>query len=140
LCQEAGAVLGKGHVLEDFGADRYTRGRAHPMIDPTLRNQAIVETGGDQRVRVLLLDFILGLGSHADPVGAALPAIESAVAAAHKDHRDLAVVAHVVGTDLDPQGLSRQEERLRSARVTVCASNVAAARVAAALLQGVAAS
>jgi FdrA protein len=127
LCQEAASVLGPGQDLEDFGDDQYTRGRAHPMIDPTLRNQAIVQAGRDARVGVLLLDFILGLGAHADPVGAALPAIEAAVSAAQRDDRDLTVFAHVVGTDLDPQGLVRQENGLRSAGVQVCGSNHAAA-------------
>jgi succinyl-CoA synthetase alpha subunit len=127
LCHEAASALGVGHTLEDFGDDQYTRGRAHPMIDPTLRNQAIVQAGHDSRVEVLLLDFILGLGTHPDPAGAALPAIDEAVAAARADSRDLSVVAHVVGTDLDPQGLARQEAALRSAGVRVYPSNYAAA-------------
>jgi FdrA protein len=126
LCEEAASVLGPEHPLEDFGDDHYTRGRAHPMIDPTLRNQAIVQAGRDPRVGVVLLDFILGLGAHADPVGAALPAIEDALSAS----RDLAIVAHVVGTDLDPQGLQRQEAALRNAGVRVCGSNYAAALTA----------
>ena len=45
LCEEAAALLvadGSSTSSIDFGDDRYTRGRAHPMIDPTLRNQAIV--------------------------------------------------------------------------------------------------
>jgi succinyl-CoA synthetase alpha subunit len=130
LCQEAAGVLGAGHALEDFGDERYTHGRAHPMIDPTLRNQAIEHAGRDPRVGVLLLDFILGLGAHADPVGAALPAIEAAVSSAHADGRELTVVAHVVGTDLDPQGLDRQEAALQAAAVHVCESNFAAATLA----------
>ncbi|HEY1297635.1 MAG TPA: oxidoreductase [Chloroflexota bacterium] len=127
LREEAAAVLGAGHVLEDLGDDQYTRGRAHPIIDPTLRNQAIVQAGHDQHVGVLLLDFILGLGAHPDPAGAALPAIQQAISAARSDSRDLSVVAHVVGTDLDPQGLARQEAALRSAGVRVYGSNYAAA-------------
>jgi FdrA protein len=134
LCQEAAILLGDGHTLEDFGDDRYTRGRAHPMIDPTLRNQAIAHAGRDPRVGVLLLDFILGLGAHADPAGAALPAIEDAVIAARTEGRQLPVVARVIGTDLDPQRLTRQEAALRAAGVHVHASNAAAALAAAALL------
>jgi FdrA protein len=130
LSQEAVAVLGDRHTLEDFGDDRYTHGRAHPMIDPTLRNLAVAQAGRDPRVGVLLLDFVLGLGAHPDPVGAALPAIEDAVSAARADGRRLAVVAHVVGTDRDPQDLARQEATLRSIGVHVCASNVAAATLA----------
>jgi succinyl-CoA synthetase alpha subunit len=127
LREEAASVLGAGHVLLDFGDDQYTRGRAHPMIDPTLRNQAIVQAGRDPGVRLLLLDFILGLGAHPDPVGAALPAIAEAVSAARTDSRDLTVVSHVVGTDLDPQGLAHQEATLRAAGVHVYRSNHAAA-------------
>src|SRR5207249_5589927 len=49
------------HELIDLGDDEYTRGRAHPMTDPTLRNRAIARAGTDPEVTVLLLDFILGL-------------------------------------------------------------------------------
>jgi FdrA protein len=133
LAQEARAVLGEGHALIDYGDDEYTRGRAHPMIDPTLRNHAIVVAAQEQGVAVLLLDFILGLGAHPDPAGAALPAI----AEARRRRPELAVLAHVVGTDQDPQGLSRQEAALRSLGVQVFGSNYAAARAAARLVSGV---
>ncbi len=42
LATEAALALGAHDAVVDFGDDRFTRGRAHPMIDPTLRNQAIV--------------------------------------------------------------------------------------------------
>ncbi|MCA1647421.1 MAG: hypothetical protein LC797_18830 [Chloroflexi bacterium] len=141
LCQEAAAAMGSSgrHQFIDFGDDEYTRGRAHPMIDPTLRNRAIVEAGADPRVAVLLLDVILGLGSHADPAGASVPAIREALARAAADRRELAVLAHVVGTDLDPQGLARQEATLRSAGVHLLASNYHAGVAASLLLEGAAA-
>jgi FdrA protein len=132
LREEAAAVLGPDAVLIDFGDDQHTRGRAHPMIDPTLRNRAILQAGRDPRVGVLLLDFILGLGAHPDPVGAARPAIEEAVSAARDGGRELPVVAHVVGTDLDTQGLASQEAALRSVGVRVYGSSYAAAVAAAA--------
>ncbi len=141
LCEEAAAAMASSteHQLIDFGDDKYTRGRAHPMIDPTLRNRAIVEAGADPRVAVLLLDVILGLGSHPDPAGATVPAIREAQAAASAGGRELVVLAHVVGTDLDPQGLARQEATLRAAGVHVLASNYHAAVAASLLLEGVAA-
>jgi len=130
LLEEAALALGHAveHQLIDFGDDQYTRGRAHPMIDPTLRNQAIVDAGRDTRVCVVLLDFILGLGAHPDPVGAALPAIGEALSAGRG--RGLRFVAHVVGTDEDPQGLRRQEAALRAAGVEVLDSNFRAALAA----------
>jgi succinyl-CoA synthetase alpha subunit len=141
LCQEAAMAMGSSvaHQLLDFGDDEYTRGRAHPMIDPTLRNRAIVEAGADPRVAVLLLDVILGLGAHPDPTGGTVPAIREAQAAASADGRELVILAHVVGTDLDPQGLGRQEATLRAAGVHVLASNYHAAVAASLLLEGVAA-
>src|SRR5262249_11872725 len=129
----ARAVLGDGHTLVDFGDDEYTRGRAHPMIDPTLRNRAIVEAGRDPDVAVLLLDFILGLGAHFDPAGAALPAILEA----KRDRADLDVLVHGVGTDQGPQVLTRQEAALRSAGVKVFGSNFAAASAAAQPVSGI---
>jgi FdrA protein len=141
LCEEAeAAMLGRGRVQHhfiDFGDDRYTRGRAHPMIDPTLRNHAIVEAGGDPRVAVLLLDVILGLGSHADPAGATVPAVRAALARAEAGGRQLVVFAHVVGTDRDPQGLAQQEATLRAAGVYVLGSNHHAAVAASLLVEGV---
>jgi FdrA protein len=132
-------VLGPAHEVIDFGDDEYTRGRAHPMIDPTLRNAAIARAGNDPRVAVILLDFILGLGAHADPVGATLAAIREAFLNARHDGRDLDLVAHAVGTDLDPQGLASQEAALRRAGVQVYESNHAAACVAARLVARVSA-
>jgi FdrA protein len=140
LCQEAAATIGEqaAHELIDFGDDRYTRGRAHPMIDPTLRNQAIVQAGADPRVAVLLLDVVLGLGSHPDPAAATAPAIREAIAAAAANGRELAVLAHIVGTDRDPQDLARQEATLRAAGVHLFDSNYRAARTAGQMLAGVA--
>jgi FdrA protein len=139
LCEEAeAAIQSEGHQFVDFGDDRYTQGRAHPMIDPTLRNHAIVEAGDDPRVAVLLLDVILGLGSHADPAGATVPAVLEAKARAQAAGRELTVLAHVVGTDRDPQGLTQQEAALRSAGVHVFESNYHAAVAASLLVEGVA--
>jgi FdrA protein len=135
LRTEAALAFGEDleHKLIDFGDDEYTRGRAHPMIDPSLRNQALVRAGADPRVAVLLLDFVLGHGAHADPAGAALEAIRQARSA----RPELAVAAHVVGTNADPQNLAHQEQLLRDAGVQVFGSNYAAANAVRAALVGV---
>jgi succinyl-CoA synthetase alpha subunit len=139
LCEEAELAVGNApdHEFVDFGDDQYTRGRAHPMIDPSLRNHAIVEAGGDPRVAVLLLDFILGRGSHPDPAGATLSAIREALSTAAADGRQLAVLAHIVGTDRDPQGLAQQDALLRSVGVQVLGSNYHAAVAASLLVEAV---
>lgn len=134
LCEEAELVLGEGHEFIDFGDDRYTRGRAHPMIDPSLRNQAILTAAEDPRVAVLLVDVILGFGAHVDPAGMLAPVVREAVDRAGKAGRQLAVLGHVVGTDEDPQGLARQEQVLRDAGVHLFGSNHHAAVAAGVLL------
>jgi FdrA protein len=136
LCDEARRLVGDApaHRFVDFGSEEYTRGRPHPIIDPSLRNAAIVAAGDDESASVLLLDLVLGDCAHSDPAGALRPAL--AEARARRRGRDLAIVGHVVGTGDDPQGLERQEEELRKAGVLVCASNRIAALTARAIAEG----
>jgi FdrA protein len=136
LCDEARRLAGDApaHRFVDFGSEEYTRGRPHPIIDPSLRNAAIVAAGDDGGASVLLLDLVLGDCAHSDPAGALRPAL--AEARARRRGRDLAIVGHVVGTGDDPQGLERQEEELRKAGVLVCASNRIAALTARAIAEG----
>lgn len=137
LCDEARRVVGpaaRGFV--DFGAEEYTRGRPHPMIDPTLRSAALARAGDDAGAGVLLLDLVLGSCANPDPAAAAGAAIGEARARAGRHGRRLAVVAHVVGTEDDPQGLAAQEDALRKLDVIVCPSNRLAARAALTLARG----
>lgn len=120
IIQEYGAV---GAELVDFGDDALTQGRAHPMIDPTLRLEHLAKAAADPGTAVLLLDVVLGHGAEPDPAAALAPAIER-VRAEH----DLPVVVSCVGTESDPQGLSRQAEQLAAAGAEVHLSNAAATR------------
>ena len=124
-----GAAAGDQRII-DLGDDEYTVGRPHPMIDPRLRSEKIEEVGHDPSTGVLLLDIVLGHGSHPDPAGALIPAITAARTAAEKDGRALVVVASVCGTSGDPQGLDRERAVLLDAGVLVGASNARAARLA----------
>jgi FdrA protein len=119
------------HRLVDLGDDEYTRGRPHPMIDPSLREAMVREAGGDRGVGVLLLDLVLGRAAHPDPAGRLAPAVRDAHASARRDGRALLVVASIVGTEHDPQGLTSQRAALASAGVVVLPSNAEAARFAA---------
>jgi FdrA protein len=132
----AEAVVHGRHVLLDLGADEYTVGRLHPMLDPTLRNRMIVQTGDDPEVAVLLLDVVLGYGAHPDPAGEAAQAIAAVKGRAEAAGCYLPVVAFVCGTEDDPQRLSEQEAKLRAAGALVTASNAQATRVAALILAG----
>jgi FdrA protein len=136
LCKEASHVLhqllpGAEHDLVDLGDDEFTVGRPHPMIDARLRSERIVDVGAHSDVGVLLLDVVLGYGSHPDPAGGLIEAIAAARQAASRAGRYLAVVGSVCGTPGDPQNLADQQAKLRGVGVVLAPSNEQAARVAA---------
>ncbi|MGI8881611.1 MAG: FdrA family protein [Jatrophihabitans sp.] len=122
-----------GHLMIDFGDDALTAGRPHPMIDPSLRMERIAAEANDPACGVLMLDLVLGYGSHADPGPGLAEAIEAARAAAG---RVLPVVVALVGTRADPQGLDRQAVVLAEVGAEVFVSNAQAARRAVELLTG----
>ena len=124
-----------GHVVIDFGDDSMTQGRAHPMIDPSLRLERIAVEAADPTCGVLLLDLVLGYGAHPDPAGELAEAIRKARATAHSDGRTLPVVVSITGTSGDPQGLERCATTLVDAGAEVYLSNAVAARRAVALIR-----
>jgi len=113
--------------LLDLGADEYTRGRPHPMIDPAVRDNMLRQSLVDANIAVVLLDVVIGFGAHADPAGH----LDATLAAAPA--RLAHVVASVTGTEGDPQVRSRQVAALRRAGVLVAPSNAHAAELALAL-------
>ena len=96
----------------DYGDDRFTHGRPHPMIDNTLRLEAIRRAEG-----LVYLDVVLGLGAHADPAAELAPALAGRRA-----------VVVLVGVEGDPQGLARQRAAFEAAGAAVFLSNARAAR------------
>ncbi len=115
------------HRLLDLGADAYTRGRPHPMIDPSVRDAPLMAALADAHVAVVLLDLVLGLGAHGDPAGH----LASVLAGRPADGP--ALVASVTGTEDDPQVRSAQIAKLEAAGVLVAPSNAQAAELARAL-------
>ncbi|HKQ31586.1 MAG TPA: succinyl-CoA synthetase subunit alpha, partial [Thermodesulfobacteriota bacterium] len=108
----------------------FTVGRPHPMIDATLRSERLLKEAGKAEVAVILFDVVLGYVASPDPAGDLLPAIKAAKAAARKKGRSVAFVAHVCGTEADPQGLRGQEAKLRKEGVMVFPTNALASRAA----------
>jgi FdrA protein len=128
LCTEAELIFKRrglsGHRFIDLGDDRYTRSRPHPMIDPEIRNDHLATALADPSVGVILVDLVLGYGSHPDPAGVLV----------REKLSQKTVVASVTGTDADPQVRSGQVNRLKEAGVLVAPSNAHAAELAAALV------
>ena len=121
----------KKHACIDLGAQEFVVGRPHPMIDPTLRWQRILREANDPETATILLDIVIGHGAHPDPAGALADAITEAKMLAKNEGRYLPVVASVVGTEVDPQNMREQEEKLRAVKVLVLPSNTQATRMAA---------
>jgi FdrA protein len=124
----------QGHSAIDLGEEEFTVGRPHPMIDNDLRVRRIMQEAQDPETAVILLDVVLGHGAHPDPAGELGEAVRKAQQLAGQAGRDLVVVASITGTEEDPQVLSRQTQSLERAGVVVCASNAAAARLVAGLV------
>ena len=82
----------------------------------------------DVQIAAVLLDVVLGYGSHSDP--AALLAPACAALAGPDGPR---VVVYLLGTDGDPQDLSRQRSAFREAGALVAPTGARAALAAAAV-------
>jgi FdrA protein len=125
----------RGHTALDLGSDEFTRGRPHPMIDPTLRLQYLARAAEDPETAVILLDIVLGYCAQQNPASVYSPAIAQAREKARAAGRAIPVIVSLCGTEGDPQRLSMQRTALEAAGALVYESNEVAA-LAAALLVG----
>ncbi len=129
------SMVSQEHTIVDLGEDEFTVGRLHPMLDNDLRIRRLQQEARDAEVAVILLDVVLGYGAHPDPAGELAPAIAQARATAAQAGRTLEVVAIVVGTDQDPQGLAAQVRQLQEAGARVETGSEAAVRYVGGLLR-----
>jgi FdrA protein len=124
------------HVVLDLGAEEFTSGRPHPMIDPTVRRQQLLACARRSDVAVVLCDVILGWGAHADPAGSLATAWAEAQQIARLDGRQLVGIATVCGAPDDPQGYVQQQEILQAYGFLLAESNALAVRLAIAAVRG----
>jgi FdrA protein len=115
------------HTFIDFGDEEMVEGRVHPMIDPSLRNERVLQDSLDPSVGVVVIDVVLGRGAHADPAGELAPLVREALDARGGS---LTIVASVCGTPGDPQDLGQQRALLAESGAVVTNSAAGAARVA----------
>ena len=105
----------QSHTLIDLGDEFFMVGRLHPMIDNDLRIRRLKQEAADPEVCMLLLDLVLGQGSHPDPASELAPVIKEI----KKNRSDIQVLAIVIGTDEDPQDTSSQIDQLKASGVVV---------------------
>ncbi len=116
------------HVCLDLGEEEYTQGRPHPMIDPEARIEHLREQGRDPEVAAIVLDVVLGYGSHPDPAGELAPVCADVVA-----NGGPRVVVYVLGTEQDPQDFQAQRRAFRDAGCVVTETAARASLAAAAI-------
>lgn len=116
---DAPESAGRDRII-DLGADEYTQGRPHPMIDPSVRDDALRAALINPEIAVILVDLVIGYGAHADPAGHL-----AEIVADRADNAPI-IVASVTGTELDRQVRSAQVRRLEEAGVMVAPSNAQA--------------
>jgi hypothetical protein len=126
------------HTIVDLGDDVFTVGRPHPMIDPSTREERILKELEDPAVAVMMLDIVLGYGSHDDPAGAILDSLRQAKERQAAAGGYLSIVASITGTERDFQNLSAQKAKLESIGCVVMPSNYQAAMLVREILRKVA--
>jgi len=115
----------KENSIIDLGEDEFTQGRPHPMIDYTLRTKRILEEVSDPDVAVILLDVVLGYGSHPDPCAELVPVILKAKGISPRT----LFIGSLTGTEADPQNRRKVISELEKAGMIIMPSNVAASEL-----------
>lgn len=121
-----------GNCIIDLGDDDFTRGKAHPMIDPGYRCERMLDEIADEKVGLIMFDVVLGYGSHPDMASEMVGSIE---AGRKKSGRNPLMAACICGTEQDPQNYEKQKALLEEAGVFVFPTNVAMVKFAAACLE-----
>ena len=134
--QLADSLKSTEHTLVDMGADEFTEGKPHPMVDSSQRVERILAEAQDPETAVILLDCILGYVASDDPGGEIAPVIAQAKRTAKQRGDELSVVVSVCGTELDHQGMDQQVAVLEQAGATVFKSGLQAAEYVVQLVSG----
>ncbi|WP_166626575.1 acyl-CoA synthetase FdrA [Jeotgalicoccus sp. S0W5] len=124
------------HEVIDLGDDMYTQGKPHPMIDPEKRIEKLETSADSEDTAVIMLDNVIGYGSHADMASELAPTIKRITDKAKSEERSLVVLATVVGTDKDAQGYDKQRQILEEAGAVLCDTNDQMVRTAIELVGG----
>lgn len=119
-----------GHTVLDLGDDAFTVGRPHPMIEPSLRGERLLQEVLDPATAVILLDVELGYGSHQDPAAVAAEEIAQARSALAREGRQVVFIASICGSYEDFQDYQSQKAKLEAAGAVVTESNAQAAELA----------
>jgi FdrA protein len=96
-----GNVPSKENTLIDFGEEEFTSARPHPIIDPLLRKNRILEDANDPNVGVIIIDIICGINAAKNTIAFHAETIKKAIQTAKEQGRKLSVFAYICGTEKD---------------------------------------
>ena len=133
--------FGKVHLLEDryhslenslvdMGDEVFTKGKPHPVMDPSILVDRMIQEAHDPQVGVILFDLLYGHAIHPDPVGAIEDALREIRRIEQEEKRHICVIASLCGTDIEPQDVADQARRLEEYGVILQPSNAKAALLA----------
>ncbi|MBN4050771.1 MAG: FdrA family protein [Alkaliphilus sp.] len=122
----------------DLGDDVFTRGRPHPMIEPSIRNERLIKEIRDEDVLVILMDCVLGYGSHENPAGEIANTLNLAKKDMTNEENDSPIiVVSIIGTNKDPQNLKESIIDLENAGAIVVFSTAQATRIVAEITKSI---
>jgi FdrA protein len=96
-----GNLSSKENTLIDFGEQEFTSARPHPIIDPLLRKNRILEDANDPNVGVIIIDIICGINAAKNTMAFHAETIKKAIQTAKEQGRKLSVFAYICGTEKD---------------------------------------
>jgi len=96
-----GNASSKENTLIDFGEEEFTSARPHPIIDPLLRKNRILEDANDPNVGVIIIDIICGINAAKNTMSFHAETIKKAIEIAKENGRKLSVFAYICGTEKD---------------------------------------
>ncbi len=96
-----GNATSKENTLIDFGEEEFTSARPHPIIDPLLRKNRILEDADDPNVGVIIIDIICGINAAKNTMAFHAETIKKAIENAKEKGRKLSVFAYICGTEKD---------------------------------------
>lgn len=116
--------------LVDMGDEVFTKGKPHPVMDPSILVDRMIQEARDPQVGVILFDLLYGHAIHPDPVGAIEDALREIQRIEQEEKRHICVIASLCGTDIEPQNVADQARRLEEYGVILQPSNAKAALLA----------
>ena len=123
------------HTILDLGDDGFTVAKPHPMIEPSLRGERLLQEALDPATAVIVANIEIRYGSHDEAGQILADEVREARAELDKVGRKVAFFATICGSYQDYQGYDEQARILEDAGISVFETNEHCAQAAVAVVQ-----